>query len=193
MRKDLKLEDRPLNECEVTDEGFDDMIETKPRTDDTLLQKVTTEKVVVSRRDIISSEEPQKPTHRKDLDIGRIVIEEIPEEKDEIPEYENIQKKQARPKTADMTAARREVKERHTHMRDDIAEFDSTDSGRTTKEVRRERERVQTQRETRDGRTKVKLEILKFTCTIFFLLVMMLIRFIAKTLYCDKNRNHKCH
>ena len=161
--KDLTLEDRPLNECEVTDEGFDDIIETKPRTDDIPRQKVTTEKVVVSRREMVSSEQPQKPAYRKDLDIGRIVIEEIPEEKDKIPEYENIQKKQARPKTADMTAGRREVKERHSHIRNDIAEFDSTDSGRTTKEVRWEGERVETQRETRDGRTKVKLTILRDT------------------------------
>ena len=163
MRKHLTLEDRPLNECEVTGEGFDDVIETKPRTDDIPREKVTTEKAVVIRGEMVSSEEPQKPPYQKDLDIGRIVIEEIPEENDKIPEYENIQKKQARPKTADMTAARREVKERHTHIRDDIAEFDSTDSGRTTKEVRRERERVETQTKTRDGKTKVKLATLRDT------------------------------
>lgn len=159
MRIDLKPEDRTLRECEVTDEDFDNVTETEPHVDEIHRQKVTTEKVTVSRQDIISSEEPQKAKYRKDLDIGRIVIEEIPEEKEKNPEYENIQKKQARPKTTDITASRRqhEVKERHEkYIKDDIAKLDSTDSGRIMKEARRVDKKVQTQRETADERIKVR-------------------------------------
>ena len=158
VRKDLKPEHRTLHECEVTDEDFVNVRETKPLVDEIRRQKVTTEKVAVSRQDIISSEEPQKPKYRKDLDIGRIVIEETPVEKERTPEYDNIQKKQPGPKTTDITAVRRqhEVKERYKkYIKDDIAKLDSTDSSRITEEARGVDEKVQTKKEIADGKIKV--------------------------------------
>ncbi len=59
----------------------------KSRTDDTVTsdQKVTSEKITISRRDVTHIEETEKPTrYPKDFDIGRIVIEETPEENKEL-------------------------------------------------------------------------------------------------------------
>lgn len=53
------------------------------RTDDTDLsqQQVTSEKITVNRKDITHMEETEKPRYPNDLHVGRIVIEEISEEK----------------------------------------------------------------------------------------------------------------
>ena len=70
-------------------EGFDKAYtyDYKSRTDDTVTsdQKVTSEKITISRRDVTHIEETEKPTrYPKDFDIGRIVIEETPEENKEL-------------------------------------------------------------------------------------------------------------
>ena len=53
------------------------------RTDETVMSegRVKSEKITVSGGDIPRTEETEKPTYPKAIDIGRIVIQEIPEEK----------------------------------------------------------------------------------------------------------------
>ena len=60
----------------------------KSRTDDTTtsMKKVTSEKITVSDTDIPLFEETEKPKYPKHLDVGRIVIEEIPEDMKEVTE-----------------------------------------------------------------------------------------------------------
>ena len=156
MRKDLKLEERTLVECEVTDVDFDKISETKLRPDAIPREKLATEKITVRRRDIIPREEQQKPQFRKDLDIGRIVIEEIPEEKEEEPERDIFQKEPARPMGTDMPENKREVKELpKKYIKVDavkVGKLDTSDLDRVTGESRRVEERIKTQRETIDGR-----------------------------------------
>ena len=156
MRKDLKLEERTLVECEVTDVDFDKISETKPRPDAIPREKLATEKITVRRRDIIPREEQQKPQFRKDLDIGRIVIEEIPEEKEEEPERDIFQKEPARPMGTDMPVNQREVKELpKKYIKEDavkVGKLATSDLDRVTGESRRVEERIKTQRETIDGR-----------------------------------------
>ena len=66
----------------------------KSRTDDTEIseQKVTSEKINVSRRDITRMEETEKPRYPIDLNVERIVIEEIPDEKSEVEKHEMVQR-----------------------------------------------------------------------------------------------------
>ena len=57
--------------------------------------RVKSEKITVSGGDIPRTEETEKPTYPKAIDIGRIVIEEIPEEKQplqkrDIPKREKV-------------------------------------------------------------------------------------------------------
>ena len=67
--------------------------DVRSRTDETEIsqQHVSSEKISVSRRDITRLEETEKPRYPKDLDIGRIVIEELPEEK-EVTQSELVHK-----------------------------------------------------------------------------------------------------
>jgi hypothetical protein len=76
----------------------------KSRTDDTQIsqQHVTSEKISVSRRDITHIEETEKPMYSKDLDIGRIVIEEIPEEKEEVPKRDVFKRDEVKRRHEDM-------------------------------------------------------------------------------------------
>ena len=75
----------------------------------------------MSRHDITTTEEAEKPRYPKDLDIGRIVIEEIAEEK--IPERERPQKEYSKlraretTKTHETKAPRKEVIEDKTIVR----------------------------------------------------------------------------
>ena len=54
--------------------------------------------------------EPQKPRYPKDMEIGSIVIEEKPEQTQEIQNYEPLEKVDVMPKPAE-TVIQREVKE----------------------------------------------------------------------------------
>ena len=78
----------------------------KFRTEDTEIsqQRVTAEKITVSREDIPLMEESEKPQYPKDLDIGRIVIEETPEEKQEISKPDVVKTDEVKPRRDDMKA-----------------------------------------------------------------------------------------
>ena len=55
-------------------------------------------------------EEKEKPKYPKDLDVGRIVIEETPEDMQEIPKGDIVRQK-ARPRSTETTVTQRKVKE----------------------------------------------------------------------------------
>ena len=72
----------------------------KSRTDDTKtsMKKVTSEKITVSDTDRPLFEETEKPRHPKHLDVGRIVIEEIPEDKKKVTERDGFKKDEVKPR-----------------------------------------------------------------------------------------------
>ena len=158
MRKDFKQKERTVVQCEDTDVDFDKISETKPRPDAIPREKVTTEKVTVRRRDIISREE-QQPQFRKDLDIGCIVIEETPEDKRNIPRRDIAQRKPIMPNRLDLPINPREVKERpKKYIKGDVVKLgklDTTNLDRVTEKSRRAEKKLTTQKETIDG-TKVR-------------------------------------
>ncbi len=59
----------------------------------------------------MSQEQPETPRYTKDLDVGRIVIEEIPEKKQEIPKRKLLRKEQPRPKSTEMKVTQHEIEE----------------------------------------------------------------------------------
>lgn len=80
--------------------------ERRPYTDDTISRKqVATETVTVSRRDMTRAGETVKGKYPKEVDIGRIVIEEIPEE--ELVSQGAVKKKTE----SEVTATRQEVRD----------------------------------------------------------------------------------
>lgn len=86
--------------------------ETRPRSDDTMssCKYITTDKVIVSKDDITSREEIYKSRYPKDRDVGRIVIEEIPDEK-EIPKYDISRKPIDKRISSEKTVMHYEVKD----------------------------------------------------------------------------------
>ncbi|XP_028404537.1 trichohyalin-like [Dendronephthya gigantea] len=144
VRKDLKPSESTVELSQVSDVDFEKLSEFKPCADEIPRQQVTTERVVVSRRDLKPSEKPEKPKYKKDPDIGRIVIEEIPE-KEETREREIVQKEPVDPKKIDMTVRRREVDERpKTYAKRDVkvGKLDMTELERETIELSRPYERI---------------------------------------------------
>ena len=74
------------------------------RTDDTEAsqKQVTAEKITVSTSDTFSRiEETEKPRYPRHLDVGRIVIEETPEEKREVIKRDVIKRDEVKPKRKD--------------------------------------------------------------------------------------------
>ena len=108
------------------------------RTDDTEVsrQQVTAEKITVSRTDLARMEETEKPRYPKHLDIGRIVIEETPEEKEEIVKREFSRGERVRPKSTDVTVTKHEVAEHpKAHITDDIIKVGKLDVTHLEKEI----------------------------------------------------------
>ena len=138
----------------------------KPRTDHTESygKEVSSEKITVTRLDTTRTEETEKHEYPRELDIGRIIIEEIPDEKEEIPdEKEEIQKRKeiVKPGSTEMTVMR-EVKEvsrdRVTGDVVKVGKLDTTDTGKTPVESTRLEERVTSYKERVDGARKVLLK-----------------------------------
>ncbi|XP_028404780.1 glutactin-like [Dendronephthya gigantea] len=114
----------------------------KSRTDDTEItqQRVTAEKITVSREDITQIEETEKPRYPKDLDIGRIVIEEAPEEKEEILKRDVVRRDEVKPRREDMKTPYEAEKVPGVQMREEIikvGKLDVTDYEKTQKDSER--------------------------------------------------------
>ena len=84
--------------------------ETKPRLDETRVSRreVETGKVTVTRTDATRPEEIERPKYPRDQEVGRIVIEEVPEEKEEKPR-DIYRKYVEKPRTTEVTVTREDV------------------------------------------------------------------------------------
>ena len=84
-RKEKKPKEERIEHYRPQGEEFDKAYtyDYKSRTDDmeTLQKRETSEKITVTGGDIPREEENEKPRYPKALDIGRIIIDEMPEEK----------------------------------------------------------------------------------------------------------------
>ena len=84
----------------------------------------TKEKLRVATSDTIQTieTEPEKPRYPKDVDIGRIVIQEIPEENKDISKRYVLRKEQLRPKSTEVTITQHEFEkqreERPRYLKD---------------------------------------------------------------------------
>ena len=95
-RREKKPKEERIDEYRPQGDEFDKAYtyDYKSRTDDTEIsqKRVTSEKITVSGGDIPRMEETEEPRYPKALDIGRIVIDEIPEEKQPV-QKPDIQKR----------------------------------------------------------------------------------------------------
>ena len=111
---------------------------------------VETEKVTVTRTDGGRKEEIERPRYPRDQEVGRIVIEEIPEEKDEKLRdvYSKITEK---PRTTEVTVTREEVTDvSRPFDKEDMIKVGKLDVDELEKravESRRVEERLLTKRE----------------------------------------------
>ena len=117
------------------------------RTDDTEVsqQQVTAEKITVSKTDTFSRiEETEKPRYPRHLDVGSIVIEQIPEEKEEVTRRDVIKTDEVKPRHKD-TEVRYEVERRPKQQKEDVVKvgrLDVTDYHKETMEFEPTKEKT---------------------------------------------------
>ena len=85
-RKEEKPKEERIHHYRPQGEEFDKAYtydDISRRTDDTetTQKRVKSEKITVTGEDVSRSEETEKPRYPKAIDVGRIVIDEMPEEK----------------------------------------------------------------------------------------------------------------
>lgn len=101
-------------------------------------------------------EETEKPRYPKDLDVGRIVIEEIAEEKKEVTKRDDFKRDEVKPRYEKHTKKLyRDEKDGKLQLREDVigvGRLDITEYEKTQREPERVGERTTLQRED-----KVKL------------------------------------
>jgi len=105
------------------------------------MKKVTSEKITVSDTDRPLLEETEKPRYPKHLDVGRIVIEEVPEDKKEVTERDGFKRDEVKPRDD------KEIKKLHPvrkdlkpHVKQDVIEvgrLDITDYEKTQEQPER--------------------------------------------------------
>jgi hypothetical protein len=61
-------------------------------------QQVTGEKITVSKADICRMEETEKPRYPKHLDVGRIIVKETPEEKQQVIKRDVLKSDEVKPR-----------------------------------------------------------------------------------------------
>ena len=137
----------------------------KSRTDDTEVspQRVATEKITVDRGDITRMEATEKPRYPKDIDVGRIVIEEIPEEREEIPKHKILRKEHGGPRSTGVTIAQHEVEEHpKTYVTEDVIKVGKLDVIHLEKEMveaKTVQDKIRTYKDRVDGPRKVSLVV----------------------------------
>lgn len=152
VRKDLKHEKKTLEEAQVTDTDFDEIP----------LHRAKTERVAVCKRDLKRSEEPKKRKYQKELDVGRIVMEEIPKEHAEVAKQDTVQTQQIRQKKVDLTVCKRQVEERQkTYAKRDV-KVGKLDISAVERETTRPHEIVITHRKIADEERKVRSTSIPF-------------------------------
>lgn len=148
-----------IDRLHVEDVEFDKAYETKPRTDDTKIfrEHVTTDKVTVSRGDITRTEKIDKPKYPKD--VGRILIEEVREEKQDKAKPDVSMEEELKPRSTEVRVTRHEVEEvPRTDVKEDvikIGKLDLTEMEKIPLESRRGEEIETTYTERVDGARKV--------------------------------------
>ena len=110
----------------------------KSHTDDTKTSKkqVTSEKITVSRRDMTRMEETEKPRHLKDLDIGRIVIEETPDENEEVAQGDVVKRDEVRLRREKMETRYQIEKDSKSQVKEEtikIGKLDVTDYDKSSR------------------------------------------------------------
>lgn len=148
-----------IDQYRPTGEEFDKAYsyDVQTRTDDTEIsaQQVPFQKIAVSRSDIRSLDEAEKPRYPKHVDVGRLVIEEIPEEKI-IPDRETVQRETLRHKITEIASTKTSVEEQQTkYVKEGVVragKLETTDFDGVTRESRRAEEKLTTQREIIDAR-----------------------------------------
>lgn len=111
--------------------------DVRPRREDTEIsrQQVTSEKIPVNKRDLTCMEETEKPRYPKDIDVGRIVIEEIPEEKEyvtklDISKRDEVKSRYKELETGHQKVYRQQIREDEVH----VGRLDTTGYGETPKD-----------------------------------------------------------
>ena len=101
----------------------------------------------------------EKPKYPKDLDIGRIVIEEIPEEKEEMTKRDVVKRDEVKPRREDMETRYEVEKIPRKQVQEDmvkVGRLDVTDYEKKTREFERE-ERTTTYTERLEKDRKVMI------------------------------------
>lgn len=80
--------------------------DTKPREDQTPRKYISSDKIAITTYDITQQEETEKRKYPRDVDIGRIVIEETPGGKELAPTTDR-----EKPRDTQVTITRKEVKD----------------------------------------------------------------------------------
>ena len=108
---------------------------------------MTSEKITVSKTDQICIEETEKPRHPKDIDVGRIVIEELPEEKKQLTKRDVVKRDEVKPKRDDMETRYEVQKVPRKQVQEEVVKvgrLDITDYEKTYREPERVEERTTT-------------------------------------------------
>lgn len=117
--------------------------EIRPRTEDKIgfRKQVTTENVTVSSHVKAHQEETAKPRYPRELDIGRFMIAEIQEGKQEIPKGKILRREEVKPTSTNMWVTRHELEEVSTTIdKEDVikvSKLDITELEETPVELRR--------------------------------------------------------
>ena len=139
-----KTEHRPkrdrIDQYRPQGEEFDKAytFDHKSHTDDTETSKkqVTSEKITVSRRDMTRMEETEKPRYPKDLDIGRIEIEEIPDENEEVTQGDVVKRDEVKQRREKMETRYQIEKDSKSQVKEEtikIGKLDVTDYDRSSR------------------------------------------------------------
>ena len=110
-------------------------------------------------------EETEKPRYPKHLDVGRIVIEETPEKKEEVTRRDILKRDEVKPRHKD-TEVRYEVERRPKQQKEDVVKverLDVTDYHKETMEFEPTKEKTtytETIRKQRKVSHKIKYKLL---------------------------------
>jgi hypothetical protein len=92
-------------------------------------------------------EETEKPRYPKDIDVGRIVIEELPEEKEQLTKRDVVKRDEVKPKRDDMETRYEVQKVPRKQVQEEVVKvgrLDITDYEKTYREPERVEERTTT-------------------------------------------------
>lgn len=133
----------------------------KSHTDDTKTSQkhINSEKITVSRRDMTRMEKTEKPRYPRDLDIGRILIEEISDQKEEVTQGDVFKRDEVKPRSEKMETSYEIERRPKSQLKEEtikVGKLDVTDYDRTSRVSDRLEERMTTS----TGRIPKYLEVI---------------------------------